>query len=104
MTMTVQIARPKTRLDQLIEQLQQSIGFFAARPQPAGEEPEEEPREHAAESPDRLPPTSELPDRRSIPGDPVDTSQHDPKQAPADQVGARPASRENRSNPDERRG
>lgn len=102
--MTVQIARPQTRLGQLIEQLQESIGFFAARPQPSAEEPEEEPREQAEKAPDRLPPTSELPDRRSIPGDPVDTSQHDPKRAPSDQAGARPTSRKNEGKSDERRG
>jgi hypothetical protein len=97
MTMTAQLTRPTTRLDQLVEQLQEMIGFFAAQPQPPADDPGQDSRGEAAQASDRLPPTGELP------GDPVDTSHHDPKQTPADEPGGRPALRGNRRKPDERR-
>lgn len=96
MTMTVQLPRPRTRLDVLFQQLQELIGFFAAQPRPSADDPDEDPRDETARTPGRLPPTGELP------GDPVDTSQHDPKQTPADEAGVRPLSREGKRKPDNR--
>ncbi|MFC7342566.1 hypothetical protein [Saccharopolyspora griseoalba] len=95
MTMTVQLTRPTTRLDRLVEQLQEMIGFFAAQPQPSHDAPDEHPRAENARTSDRLPPTSEFP------GDPVDTSHHDPNRAPADEAGGLPASRESGRDRDE---
>ena len=96
MTMTVQLTRPRTRLDRLFQQLQEVIGFFAAQPQPSADNPEEDARGETARTPGRLPPTGEFP------GDPVDTSHHDPKRTPADEAGVHPVSREGERKSDDR--
>ncbi|GAA0507803.1 hypothetical protein GCM10011581_20380 [Saccharopolyspora subtropica] len=92
MAISTQITEPTPRLDWFAEPLAAIASLFAA-PLPNPDENRPEARRTPEASADRLPPpTGELPHRPHLaPGEPVDTSQARPAQAPAASAGAAPS-------------